>query len=107
MIFQGLQLLKTAQATGAQLPAALGPQDVHPTVYTSAVVPPPGLTGAPLLLAAGQLMFWPDSCGPPGDNNLPPPGHHNLPSGCTSPGPFRGGPPPPIIKVIISLLRCL
>ncbi|KAG1783949.1 hypothetical protein EV702DRAFT_1190955 [Suillus placidus] len=39
-----------AQATGGQLPAVPGPQDVHPTAYASAVVPPPGLTGPPLLL---------------------------------------------------------
>ena len=93
IISQRLQLLKTAQATGGQLPAAPGPQDVHPTAYASAVVPPPGLTGAPLLLAGGTTgrpMFRSDS----GDNSLPPPGHH---SGRTSPGPFRGGPPPPVI----------
>ncbi|KAG5221312.1 TPR protein [Salix suchowensis] len=50
VISQRLQLLKTAQATGGQLPAAPGPQDVHPTAYASAVIPPPGLTGPPLLL---------------------------------------------------------
>ncbi|KIK99211.1 hypothetical protein PAXRUDRAFT_60561, partial [Paxillus rubicundulus Ve08.2h10] len=42
VISQRLQLLKTAQATGGQLPAAPGPQDVHPTAYASAVVPPSG-----------------------------------------------------------------
>ncbi|EIW86324.1 TPR-like protein, partial [Coniophora puteana RWD-64-598 SS2] len=42
LIAQRLQLLKNAQATGGQLPAAPGPQDVHPTAYASAVVPPPG-----------------------------------------------------------------
>ena len=97
VISQRLQLLKTAQATGGQLPAAPGPQDVHPTAYASAVVPPPGLSGAPMLLAggaAGRPMFSPDSRGPPGDTL---PGHHNLPSGRNSPGPFRGGPPPPVI----------
>ncbi|KAG1829880.1 hypothetical protein EV424DRAFT_1585852 [Suillus variegatus] len=47
VISQCLQLLKNAQATGGQLPAAPGPQDVHPTAYASAVVPPPGLTGPP------------------------------------------------------------
>ena len=44
VISQYLQILKNAQATGGQLPAAPGPQDVHPTVYASAVVPPSGLT---------------------------------------------------------------
>jgi glucose repression mediator protein len=44
VISQCLQILKNAQATGGQLPAAPGPQDVHPTAYASAVVPPPGLT---------------------------------------------------------------
>jgi hypothetical protein len=38
------------QATGGQLPAAPGPQDVPPTAYASAVVPLPGLTSPPLLL---------------------------------------------------------
>ncbi|KAG2159904.1 uncharacterized protein EDB93DRAFT_1099332 [Suillus bovinus] len=47
VILQCLQLLKNAQATGGQLPAAPGPQDVHPTAYASTVVPPPGLTGPP------------------------------------------------------------
>ncbi|KIM48458.1 hypothetical protein M413DRAFT_61592 [Hebeloma cylindrosporum] len=49
-IAQRLQLLKTAQATGGQLPAAPGPQDVHPTAYASSVLPPPGLSGPPLML---------------------------------------------------------
>ncbi|KAF8887712.1 hypothetical protein BD779DRAFT_1672540 [Infundibulicybe gibba] len=52
-ISQRLQLLKTAQATGGQLPAAPGPQDVHPTAYASAVVPPSGLNG-PLLLQSSH-----------------------------------------------------
>jgi general transcriptional corepressor CYC8 len=97
VISQRLQLLKTAQATGGQLPAAPGPQDVHPTAYASAVVPPPGLTGPPLMLqsAANRPLFRTDSRGPPNENNLPlppPPGGSR-----NSPGPFRGGPPPPVI----------
>ncbi|KAJ8088653.1 glucose repression mediator protein [Marasmius tenuissimus] len=102
-----LILLKQAQTTGGQLPAAPGPQDVHPTAYASAVVPPPGLSGPPLLLQTpgqrgGIPSFRTDSRGPPGNTNeisLPPPsanqpllnGHTRSP-----PGPFRGGPPPPV-----------
>ncbi|KAG5646897.1 hypothetical protein DXG03_001973 [Asterophora parasitica] len=96
-IGQRLQLLKTAQATGGQLPAAPGPQDVHPTAYASAVVPPHGLSGPPLLLQSSthRPAFRADSRGPGGEISLPPPsqvgGSHN------SPGPFRGGPPPPVV----------
>ncbi|KAG1853176.1 hypothetical protein DFJ58DRAFT_841703 [Suillus subalutaceus] len=55
-----------------------GPQDVHPTAYASTVVPPPGLTGPPLLLQLTSThppIFRPQSSGPPsGDNlHLPPP----------------------------------
>ncbi|KAF9242359.1 TPR-like protein [Melanogaster broomeanus] len=104
VISQRLQLLKNAQATGGQLPAAPGPQDVHPTAYASAVVPPPGLTGPPLLLQAtststssSRPSFRSDSRGPSsGDNvHLPPPPAPV--GGRTSPGPFRGGPPPPVV----------
>ena len=49
MISQRLQLLKTSKATGGQLPAALGPQDVHPTTYASAVVSLPDLHHRPLM----------------------------------------------------------
>ena len=100
VISQQLHLLNTAQVTGDQLPTALGPQDVHSTAYASAIIPPLGLSGALLLLAgssAGQPMFRTDSHGPPGNSSLPLPGHHNLPSGCSSPGPFRGSSPLPII----------
>ncbi|KAF5392441.1 hypothetical protein D9757_002108 [Collybiopsis confluens] len=97
VISNRLQLLKTAQATGGQLPAAPGPQDVHPTAYASAVVPPPGLTGPPLLLQPpnhrGSLRA--DSRGGASEISLPPP---SQPSATRSPpGPFRGGPPPPVI----------
>jgi len=98
VISQRLQILKNAQATGDQLPAAPGPQDVNPTAYASAVVPPPGLTGPPLLLQSTSTrppIFRPQSSGLPGDNlHLPPPAA--APASRSSPGPFRGGPPPPV-----------
>ncbi|KAH7907526.1 TPR-like protein, partial [Hygrophoropsis aurantiaca] len=97
VISQRLQLLKNAQATSGQLPAAPGPQDVHPTAYASAVVPPPGLTGPPLLFqpTSTRPLFRTDSRGPPGENiHLPPP---PAPVSRSSPGPFRGGPPPPVV----------
>ncbi|KAF7437305.1 hypothetical protein PC9H_004144 [Pleurotus ostreatus] len=97
VISQRLQLLKTAQATGGQLPAAPGPQDVHPTAYASAVIPPPGLTGPPLLLQPTSQRpppFRTDSRGPPNEISLPPPSQ--VGAGPSSP-PFRGGPPPPVV----------
>ncbi|KAJ7037454.1 TPR-like protein [Mycena alexandri] len=97
VISQRLALLKNAQATGGQVPAAPGPQDVHPTAYASAVVPPPGLTGPPLLLQSTNQrpVFRTDSRGPPTEISLPPPSQ--VGAGRSSPGPFRGGPPPPVI----------
>ncbi|KDR84740.1 hypothetical protein GALMADRAFT_233056 [Galerina marginata CBS 339.88] len=96
-IAQRLQLLKNAQATGGQLPAAPGPQDVHPTAYASSVVPPPGLTGPPLMLQSGnhRPSFRADSRGPSNEIALPPPQSGN--GRVTPPPPFRGGPPPPVI----------
>ncbi|KAG5654344.1 hypothetical protein H0H81_004298 [Sphagnurus paluster] len=96
-ISQRLQLLKNAQATGGQLPAAPGPQDVHPTAYASAVVPPHGLTGPPLLLQSSshRPAFRADSRGPSNEISLPPPSQ--VGSSHASPGPFRGGPPPPVV----------
>ncbi|KAF8971594.1 hypothetical protein BDZ97DRAFT_1254628 [Flammula alnicola] len=97
-IAQRLQLLRTAQATGGQLPAAPGPQDVHPTAYASSVVPPPGLTGPPLMLQSANHRppFRSESRGPSNEIALPPAQQH--PSGrATPPPPFRGGPPPPVI----------
>ena len=96
-IGQRLQLLRNAQATGGQLPAAPGPQDVHPTAYASSVVPPPGLSGPPLLLQSTthRPPFRTDSRGPPNEISLPPPQVN--PSSRSSPPPFRGGPPPPVI----------
>ncbi|KAF9066562.1 hypothetical protein BDP27DRAFT_1423703 [Rhodocollybia butyracea] len=96
VISNRLQLLKTAQATGGQLPAAPGPQDVHPTAYASAVVPPPGLTGPPLLLQPpNQRAYRADSRGAPSEISLPPPTQG--PATRSPPGPFRGGPPPPVV----------
>ncbi|KAJ3489851.1 hypothetical protein NLJ89_g11488 [Agrocybe chaxingu] len=97
-IAQRLQLLKNAQATGGQLPAAPGPQDVHPTAYASAVVPPPGLTGPPLMLqsTSHRPSFRADSRGPSNEISLPPPSQVN-PGRSSPPPPFRGGPPPPVI----------
>ena len=99
-ITQRLELLKQAQATGAQLPAAPGPQDVHPTAYANTVVQPPGLTGPPLLLQGSNVNRIP----PRGDLRngdsslpLPPPPNTVGPGRPTSPRPFRGGPPPPVI----------
>jgi len=72
-IAQHLQLLKNAQATGSQLPAALGPQDVHPTAYTSSVVPPPAnLNGPPLMLQPNNMcpLFRSDSSGPHIDTGM-------------------------------------
>ncbi|KAJ8520371.1 hypothetical protein ONZ45_g2815 [Pleurotus djamor] len=97
VISQRLQLLKNAQATGGALPAAPGPQDVHPTAYASAVIPPPGLTGPPLLLQPTSQRpppFRTDSRGPPNEISLPPPSQ--VGNGPSSP-PFRGGPPPPVV----------
>ncbi|KAF7319823.1 TPR-REGION domain-containing protein [Mycena kentingensis (nom. inval.)] len=107
VISQRLGLLRNAQQTGGALPAAPGPQDVHPTAYASAVVPPPGLSGGPpLLLQSGDRngqrpVFRADSRGPPAEISLPPPSQvAGAGAGRGSPsaaGPFRGGPPPPVI----------
>ncbi|KAF9560195.1 TPR-like protein [Agrocybe pediades] len=87
-----LQLLKNAQATGSQLPAAPGPQDVHPTAYASSSVPPPGLQGPPLMLQPNHRpSFRAESRGPPNEIALNPQGARSPPP------PFRGGPPPPVI----------
>lgn len=103
-ITQRLQLLKTAQATGGALPAAPGPQDVHPTAYANQMMPPPGLAGPPLLLQSGagpgsRTLFRTDSRGAPDQLPIPPALSNHPPplSGHSSPGPFRGGPPPPVI----------
>ncbi|KIL71092.1 hypothetical protein M378DRAFT_156044 [Amanita muscaria Koide BX008] len=96
-ITQRLQLLRNAQTNGGQIPAAPGPQDVHPTAYANTTVHAPGLTGPPLLLqpANHRPLFRADSRGPPGEISLPPPSQ--VGNGHNSPGPFRGGPPPVLI----------
>lgn len=99
-IAQRLALLKNAQATGSQVPAAPGPQDVHPTAYANSLMPQPaGLTGPPLVLHTNGMpprpLFRADSRGAPNELPLPiPPAQLQ---GRSSPGPFRGGPPPPVI----------
>jgi glucose repression mediator protein len=94
-ITQRLHLLKHSQATGAQLPAAPAPQDVHPTAYAS-VAPPPGLGGLPLLHVnnSGRSVYRADSRGPGSDIVHHPP---HISGAETSPAPFRGGPPPPVV----------
>ncbi|EPS98080.1 hypothetical protein FOMPIDRAFT_79914 [Fomitopsis schrenkii] len=99
-ITQRLVLLKQAQATGSALPAAPGPQDVHPTAYANPMMPPPGLSGPPMLLQPGANsrptpIFRTDSRGPP-DLALPMP-PQPVGNGRSSPGPYRGGPPPPVV----------
>ncbi|TFK38602.1 hypothetical protein BDQ12DRAFT_683044 [Crucibulum laeve] len=98
-ISERLEMVKNAQATGAQLPAPPRPRDVHPTAYASATVPPHGLAGLggpSLLLQSGapRPAFRADSRGPHSEISLPPPAQ--VTSGRSSP-PFRGGPPPPVI----------
>ncbi|KAH9075762.1 hypothetical protein EDB83DRAFT_2515455 [Lactarius deliciosus] len=82
-ITQRLHLLKHSQATGAQLPAAPAPQDVHPTAYAS-VAPPPGLGGLPLLHVnnSGRPVYRADSRGPGGEVHHPP----HISGAETSPG---------------------
>lgn len=99
-IAQRLQLLRSAQATGGQLPAAPGPQDVHPTAYASSVIPPPAnLNGPPLMLQPNNHrgQFRSDSRGPPNDVGMPPSSQINPSNRPSPPAPFRGGPPPPVI----------
>ena len=98
-IAQRLQLLRNAQATGGQLPAAPGPQDVHPTAYASSVVPPlANLNGPPLMLQPNNhRQFRSDSRGPPNDVVMPPSSQINPSNRPSPPAPFRGGPPPPVI----------
>ncbi|KAH9996620.1 hypothetical protein BJV77DRAFT_987930 [Russula vinacea] len=92
-ITQRLHLLKHSQATGAQLPAAPAPQDVHPTAYAS-VASTPGLGGLPLLHVnhGGRPVYRPESREPGGEV----PHHPHINAAETSPAPFRGGPPPPL-----------
>ncbi|OCH87811.1 hypothetical protein OBBRIDRAFT_848445 [Obba rivulosa] len=95
-IAQRLQLLKNAQATGSSLLAAPGPQNVHPTAYANPMMIPPGLSGLPMMPVGGaHPIFCTDSRGSPGD--LPVSLHTQQHLGQNSPGPFRGGPPPPVV----------
>ncbi|KAH9938987.1 TPR-like protein [Epithele typhae] len=91
-----LQLLKNAQATGQALPAAPGPQDVHPTAYANPLVQPHGLSGPPLMLqgGGGARPLFPTDARALSDLPLPVPPQA---AGRNSPGPFRGGPPPPVV----------
>lgn len=97
-ITQRLQLLRNVQANGGQLPAAPGPQDVHPTAYATSIMPPPPLSGPPPMLQSSSQrpVFNTDSRGP-NEISLPPPSQ--VGSGRATPpnGPFRGGPPPPVV----------
>ncbi|KAG8741681.1 Lysine-specific demethylase 6A [Ceratobasidium sp. 428] len=101
-ITQHLNLLRNAQANGGTLPAAPGPQDIHPTAYagngpfnpmhagTSSVGPPPPLTGG----AAGAIGPAPGQSRPPrpdsrGPDGMPGPVRElptlalNAPNGCS------------------------
>ncbi|KAI0757584.1 hypothetical protein C8Q80DRAFT_1216170 [Daedaleopsis nitida] len=93
-ITQRLQLLKNAQATGQALPAAPGPQDVHPTAYANQMMAPAGLGGPPLMLQGNSRPLFPSDAR--GEQGLPLPVPPQL-AGRSSPGPFRGGPPPPVV----------
>ncbi|XP_006454818.1 hypothetical protein AGABI2DRAFT_190053 [Agaricus bisporus var. bisporus H97] len=97
-ISQRLQLLRNAQANGGQLPAAPGPQDVHPTAYATSIMPPPPLSGPPPVLqtSSQRPVFNADSRGP-SEISLPPPSHVSNGRANSPNGPFRGGPPPPIV----------
>ncbi|TBU53996.1 TPR-like protein [Dichomitus squalens] len=94
-ITQRLALLKNAQATGQALPAAPGPQDVHPTAYANPMMPPAGLGGPPLMMQGSTRPLFPSDARS-GPTDLPLPVPPQLQSR-NSPGPFRGGPPPPVV----------
>ncbi|CAE6477694.1 unnamed protein product [Rhizoctonia solani] len=102
-ITQRLNLLRNVQANGGTLPAAPGPQDIHPTAYAGAgpmnpmhtpVGPPPPLTGGP---ASGSgRPPRPDSRGPlpdsVGGRELPALGL-NAPNARGASPPFHAPPP--------------
>lgn len=96
-ITQRLQLLRNAQANGGQLPAAPGPQDVHPTAYATSIVPPQPLGGPPPMLQSSSQrpVFNTDSR--PNEISLPPPSQVGNGRASSPNGPFRGGPPPPVV----------
>ena len=120
LIKQRLTLLREAQRTGAALPAAPGPQDVHPTAYAT-VGPPTILTGGILSQSSphnpgsrpSHLPGNMDFRGGPGHDNvlalngrdLPMPAGNGSRMDIDDPSfrhiegstePFRGGPPPPL-----------
>ena len=115
VVMQRLSLLRQAQATGAQLPAAPGPQDVHPTAYANAVGPSPVMPGpGPTVLqssgngngeAPPSLMMYSSGSGSSRSiftrseyRDLTAAAEGMIPlSSPRSVGPYRGGAPPPIV----------
>ncbi|KAF7800323.1 hypothetical protein EIP86_011573 [Pleurotus ostreatoroseus] len=103
-IAQRLALLRQAQATGASVvpSSAPTPQDVHPTAYANPMIPQPaGLSGPPLMMQGAAVpgprsLFRSDSRGPL-TNELPLPHPPTQLPGRSSPGPFGGRPPPPVV----------
>ncbi|CEL58222.1 General transcriptional corepressor ssn6 OS=Schizosaccharomyces pombe (strain 972 / ATCC 24843) GN=ssn6 PE=1 SV=1 [Rhizoctonia solani AG-1 IB] len=107
-ITQRLNLLRNVQANGGTLPAAPGPQDIHPTAYAGGgpmnpmhtpVGPPPPLTGGPAIGSAPSRPGRPDSRGPPPDaiggssRELPALGLNGPNARGGSPPPFHAPPP--------------
>ncbi|KAL5526239.1 hypothetical protein ACEPAG_7578 [Sanghuangporus baumii] len=97
VITQRLALLRQAQQTGQSVQTAAPlPQDVHPTVYASAVGLPVTMAGGPpMLLSSGPtprpIFSRTEAREHPSENALP------SPHASHAPPPFRGGPPPPVI----------
>ncbi|CAE6431451.1 unnamed protein product [Rhizoctonia solani] len=96
-ITQRLNLLRNVQANGGTLPAAPGPQDIHPTAYAGGgpmnpmhtpVGPPPPLTGGPANGSAPRPAR-PDSRGPPDSV-----GGRELPALALNASNARGASPP-------------
>ncbi|EUC65476.1 general transcriptional corepressor ssn6, putative [Rhizoctonia solani AG-3 Rhs1AP] len=97
-ITQRLNLLRNVQANGGTLPAAPGPQDIHPTAYAGGgpmnpmhtpVGPPPPLTGGPANGSAPRPAR-PDSRGPLPDSV----GGRELPALALNASNARGASPP-------------
>ncbi|KAG9001061.1 glucose repression mediator protein [Tulasnella sp. JGI-2019a] len=115
-----LRMLKEVQSTGGTMPAAPGPQDVHPTAYASAHGPPsmigngPSLGTAPSSHHSRQPLVDSRSNSRTGlDHPMNGGATRDLPApspsmragrtsadayrhGDMSQEPFRGGPPPPL-----------
>lgn len=95
-----LQLLRNAQITGTPVPAAPGPQDVHPTAYASASLPPTNaFTGPPLQMHSpdSRSSAFREMSGRSPISSAPlAPVSANSGERFT-PRPFRGGSPPPVI----------